>query len=178
MTEHSGVMNLGVEGMMLGGGVVGFWMSTQHASIPMAVGAGVGALFALIHAYLAVTLRVNQIVSGLALVMTGTGFAGFVGSLADSALIYARPVSSFGPVFGEWLRESPLVGPLIFGHDWVVYMSWVLVALAAFWLFRTRAVRAVGEDPAAADTVGIPVGITRYVYTMIGGAGAGMGVPT
>ena len=95
MTEHSGVMNLGVEGMMLGGGVVGFWMSSQYASMPlaMAVGAGVGALFALIHAYLAVTLRVNQIVSGLALVITGTGFAGFVGSLNDSTLIYARPKS-------------------------------------------------------------------------------------
>ena len=75
MTEHSGVMNLGIEGMLLGGGVIGFWMSTQQASLPlaMAVGALVGALFALIHAYLAVTLRVNQIVSGLALVVTGTG---------------------------------------------------------------------------------------------------------
>ena len=166
---------------MLGGGVVGFWMSSQYASMPlaMAVGAGVGALFALIHrAYLAVTLRVNQIVSGLALVITGTGFAGFVGSLNDSTLIYARPKSSLEPVFGEGLRELPLVGPLVFGHDWVVYMSWVLVAGAAFWLFRTRAglaLRAVGEDPAAADTVGISVGINRYVYTMIGGAGAGMG---
>ena len=180
MTEHSGVMNLGIEGMMLGGGVVGFWMSTQHASLPlaMAVGAGVGALFALIHAYLAVTLRVNQIVSGLALVITGTGFAGFVGSLNDSTLIYARPVSSFSPVFGEGIRQIPLAGPLIFGHDWVVYLSWALVVLAAFWLFRTRAglaLRAVGEDPATADTVGISVTATRYVYTMIGGAGAGLG---
>lgn len=180
MAEHSGVMNLGVEGMMLGGGVVGFWVSTQHASIPlaMAVGAAVGALFALIHAYLAVTLRVNQIVSGLALVITGTGFAGFVGSLNDSALIYARPVSSFPPVFGEGMRELPLVGPLIFGHHWVVYLSWVLVAAAAFWLFRTRpglALRAVGEDPATADTVGISVTATRYIYTMLGGAGAGLG---
>ena len=180
MTEHSGVMNLGVEGMMLGGGVVGFWMSTQHPSmaLALAVGGGVGALFALIHAYLAVTLRVNQIVSGLALVITGTGFAGFVGSSNDSALIYARPQSSLEPVFGEGMRDLPLVGPLVFGHDWVVYMSWLLVAVAAFWLFRTRAglaLRAVGEDPATADTVGISVGVTRYVYTMIGGAGAGMG---
>ena len=113
MTEHSGVMNLGVEGMMLGGGVVGFWMSSQYASMPlaMAVGAGVGALFALIHAYLAVTLRVNQIVSGLALVITGTGFAGFVGSLNDSTLIYARPKSSLEPVFGEGLRETAAGGP-------------------------------------------------------------------
>ncbi|MDE0375253.1 MAG: hypothetical protein OXK16_04735 [bacterium] len=100
--------------------------------------AGVGELFALIHAHLAVTLRVNKIVSGLVLVVTGTGFASFVGSLNDSALIYARPVSKFEPVFGEALRDLPLVGPLVLGHDWVVYMSWVLVAVAAFWLFRTR----------------------------------------
>ena len=111
--------------------------------------------------------------------ITGTGFSSFVGSLNDSTLIYARPVSSFEPVFGEGIRQLPLVGPLVFGHDWVVYMSWVLVALAAFWLFRTRAglaLRSVGEDPATADTVGISVATTRYVYTMIGGAGAGAGM--
>ncbi len=179
-TEHSGVMNLGIEGMMLGGGVVGFWVSTQHTSLPLAlaVGAAVGALFALVHAFLAVTLRVNQIVSGLALVITGTGFAAFIGSLNDSALTYERPLSSFEPVFGEGMRDLPLVGPLVFGHDWVVYLSWVLVAASAFWLFRTRwglSLRAVGEDPAAADTVGISVTATRYIYTMVGGAGAGLG---
>lgn len=180
LTEHSGVMNLGVEGMMLGGGVIGFWVSVHHTSLPlaMAVGAAAGAVFALIHAFLAVTLRVNQIVSGLALVITGSGFAAYIGSLNDSALTLKRPASSFEPVFGEGIRELPAAGPLIFGHDWVVYLSWVLVAAAAFWLFRTKwglALRAVGEDPAAADTAGISVAATRYIYTMIGGAGAGFG---
>ena len=137
-----------------------------------------GALFALIHAFLAVSLRVNQIVSGLALVIAGGGFAAFIGSLDDSALTYVRPLSSFEPVFGERMRELPAAGPLIFGHDWVVYLSWVLVAASAFWLFRTKwglALRAVGEDPAAADTAGISVAATRYIYTMLGGAGAGFG---
>lgn len=179
-TEHSGVMNLGIEGMMLGGGVVGFWVSVHHSSLPLAMAAGAvtGALFALIHAFLAVTLRVNQIVSGLALVITGGGFAAFIGSLNDSALTYERPLSSFEPVFGERLRELPAAGPLVFGHDWVVYLSWVLVAASAFWLFRTKwglSLRAVGEDPAAADAAGISVAATRYVYTAIGGAGAGFG---
>lgn len=179
MTEHSGVMNLGIEGMMLVGGVVAFSVSTEYASLPlaMAVGAIVGALVSLIHAFLAVTLGVNQIVSGLALVAAGTGFSTFFGSLNRSALAFKLPISSFEPVFGEGVRDLPVVGPLVFGHDWVVYMSWGLVAFASFWVFRTKrglALRAVGEDPATADAAGCSVTTTRYVYTLIGGAGAGL----
>lgn len=178
MTEHSGVMNLGIEGMMLASGAVAFWVSSEHASLPMAmaVGAITGALLALIHAFLAVTLRANQLVSGLALVIAGTGFASFIGSLNDSALTFKLPVSSFQPVFGAVFRDLPIVGPLLFSHDWVVYLSWVLVAIASFWLFHTRSglsLRAVGEDPATADAAGISVSATRYIYTMVGGAGAG-----
>ena len=178
MTEHSGVMNLGIEGMMLVGGVVAFSVSTEYASLPlaMAVGAIAGALVSLIHAFLAVTLGVNQIVSGLALVAAGTGFSTFFGSLNRSALAFKLPISSLEPVFGEGVRDLPVVGPLVFGHDWVVYMSWGLVAFASFWVFRTKrglALRAVGEDPATADAAGCSVATTRYVYTLIGGAGAG-----
>jgi len=76
------------------------------------------------------------------------------------------------------ITELPIVGPLIFGHDWVVYLSWVLVGAASFWLFRTKnglALRAVGEDPPTADAAGISVATTRYIYTLVGGAGAGFG---
>lgn len=180
MTEHSGVMNLGVEGTMLVGGVVGFWASTQVASIPLAMAAGMlaGAAMSLIHAYFAVTLRVNQIVSGLALVIAGTGISSFIGSLNDGHLFNQRSKSSLDPVLSGGITDLPIVGPLLLGHDWVVYFSWVLVGAASFWLFRTRsglAVRAVGEDPATADAAGISVSATRYVYTLIGGAGAGLG---
>jgi ABC-type uncharacterized transport system permease subunit len=179
LAEHSGVMNLGIEGMMLGAGVVAFWVSSEVSSLPVAmlVGALAGAAIALIHAFFAVTLRVNQIVSGLALVIAGSGFASFVGSLNDSALTSTLPKSSFQPVFGPSLRDLPLIGPLILGHDWMVYLSWALVALASWWIFRTRSglsLRAVGEDPATADAVGIAVVATRYAYTVIGGAGAGL----
>lgn len=180
LTEHSGVMNLGVEGMMLVGGAVGFWASSEVASTPVAMVAGMlaGAAVAFIHAFFSVTLRVNQIVSGLALVITGTGLSSFLGSINDSALQRAHPISSLDPVFTGGLADIPVVGPLIFGHDWMVYLSWALVAGCSFWLFSTRkglALRAVGEDPATADAAGINVSATRYIYTLVGGAGAGLG---
>ena len=180
MTEHSGVMNLGVEGMMLVGGVVGFWASTETTSIALAMAAGMlaGVVVAMIHAFFSVTLRVNQIVSGLALVTAGTGFSSFVGGINDSALGFTRPLSTLEPVFSGAITDIPIVGPLVFGHDWVVYLSWALVAGASFWLFRTKsglALRAVGEDPATADAAGIAVKPTRYIYTLVGGAGAGFG---
>jgi ABC-type uncharacterized transport system permease subunit len=180
LTEQSGVMNLGIEGMMLVGGVVGFWASTEVSSLPLAFAAGMiaGALMGLIHAFFAVTLRVNQIVSGLALVIAGTGISSFIGSLNDGSLFGSRSITSLDPVLSGGITELPVVGPLIFGHDWVVYFSWVLVGAASFWLFRTRnglALRAVGEDPATADAAGISVTRTRYIYTLVGGAGAGFG---
>jgi simple sugar transport system permease protein len=180
LTEQSGVMNLGIEGMMLVGGVVGFWASTEVSSLPLAFAAGMvaGAAMGLIHAFFAVTLGVNQIVSGLALVIAGTGISSFIGSLNDGSLFGSRSITSLGPVFSGGVTELPVVGPLIFGHDWVVYFSWVLVGAASFWLFRTRnglALRAVGEDPPTADAAGISVATTRYIYTLVGGAGAGFG---
>lgn len=180
MTEQSGVMNLGIEGMMLVGGVAGFWASTEVASLPLAFAVGMiaGALMGLVHAFFAVTLRVNQIVSGLALVIAGTGISSFIGSLNDGELFGSRSITQLDPVLSGAITELPVVGPLIFGHDWVVYLSWVLVGIASFWLFRTKnglALRAVGEDPPTADAAGISVATTRYIYTLVGGAGAGFG---
>jgi len=180
LTEQSGVMNLGIEGMMLVGGVAGFWASTEVASLPLAFAVGMiaGALMGLIHAFFAVTLRVNQIVSGLALVIAGTGISSFIGSLNDGSLFGSRSITSLDPVLSGAITDLPIVGPLIFGHDWVVYLSWVLVGAASFWLFRTKnglALRAVGEDPPTADAAGISVATTRYIYTLVGGAGAGFG---
>jgi simple sugar transport system permease protein len=180
LTEQSGVMNLGIEGMMLVGGVAGFWASTEVSSLPLAFAVGMiaGALMGLIHAFFAVTLRVNQIVSGLALVIAGTGISSFIGSLNDGSLFGSRSITSLDPVLSGAITDLPVVGPLIFGHDWVVYLSWVLVGAASFWLFRTKnglALRAVGEDPPTADAAGISVATTRYIYTLVGGAGAGFG---
>ena len=180
VTERSGVMNLGVEGMMLVGGLAGFWAGFHTGSLPLAllVGGLVGALFSMVHAVLAVTLRVNQTVSGLALVILGNGISAFLGSSGDDPLLQAPSGVSLPTVFPEALRDLPAVGPIVFGQDIVVYLSWVLVAVAARFLARSRAglsLRAVGEDPAAADAAGIDVVRTRYLATAVGGFGAGLG---
>jgi ABC-type uncharacterized transport system permease subunit len=180
LAERSGVMNLGVEGMMLAGAVVGFGAMTvtRNVWIGVLAGAGAAAVLAVVHAVLAVTLRVNQIVSGLALVIVGTGFSSFLGRIGDAPLVGREAAARFSPLFGGGIRGLPVVGPVVLGHDLMVYTSWALVAVATYYLFRTRrglSLRAVGEDPAAADAAGVSVGATRYVHTVFGGALAGAG---
>lgn len=180
MAERSGVMNLGVEGMMLVGGVTGFWTGVQTESLVLALAAGAlaGGALSLIHAVLAVSLRVNQIVSGLALVIVGSGLSSFWGNIGDSPLIQRQPGVNVEPFLPAALRDLPGVGPILFGHDAVVYLSWMTVAGAGYFLFRTTpglALRAVGEDPAAADAAGLSVTRIRYLFTVLGGLGAGFG---
>jgi simple sugar transport system permease protein len=180
VTERSGVMNLGVEGMMLVGGLAGFWAGFHTGSLPVAllVGGLAGSLFSLVHAVLAVTLGVNQTVSGLALVILGNGVSAFLGSSGDTPLLQARSGVTLDRLFPEVLRDLPGVGPILFGHDAVVYLSWVLVAVVARVLYRSStglSLRAVGEDPAAADAAGLDVVRIRYLATAVGGFGAGIG---
>jgi general nucleoside transport system permease protein len=185
LAERSGVLNLGVEGMMLMGAVMGF-LAVQHVGgskgtalvAGVAVAALAGAFSALLLAVLVITLRANQIVSGLALtiLLGAVGLSSYVGNdfeLADDPARYAfQPVDLFG------LDDVPVLGPVVFDQTWLVYASWVCVALVGLYLARTRPgleVRAVGEAPAAADAVGINVTRTRYVHTIVGGAFAGVG---
>jgi ABC-type uncharacterized transport system permease subunit len=188
LAERSGVLNLGVEGMMLLGAVMGFWavQSLDGSSrgvllASIGVAALAGAATAVIHAFLVVTLRANQIVSGLALTIFAgaAGLSSYLGndlSLADAPARY-----SFGPFLPQSLQDLPVVGPVLFGQSALVYASWVVVALAALYLARTRPglnVRAVGESPAAADAMGINVAAYRYAHTIAGGALAGVGGAT
>lgn len=180
MAERSGVMNLGVEGMMLVGGVMGFWTGVQTESLVLALAAGAlaGGALSLVHAVLAVSLKVNQIVSGLALVIVGSGLSSFWGNSGDSPLIQRQPGVNVEPLLPAALRDLPGVGPILFGHDAIVYLSWLTVAGAGYFLFRTTpglALRAVGEDPAAADAAGLSVTRIRYLFTVLGGLGAGFG---
>jgi simple sugar transport system permease protein len=185
LAERSGVLNLGVEGMMLMGAVMGFW-TVQHVggsgSLVLALAIGVamvaGAAMAAIHAFLVITLRASQIVSGLALTIFAgaAGLSSYLGNdleLADSPARHA-----FRSPAPESLKDAPIVGPIVFNHSVLVFASWALVALIALYLSRTRMglnVRAVGESPAAADAMGINVGAYRYVHTIVGGALAGVG---
>jgi simple sugar transport system permease protein len=180
LAERSGILNLGVEGMMLVGAVMGFW-AVQHTGSPglaIVVAALAGASMALIHAFLVVTLRANQIVSGLALTIFA-GAAGLSSYLGNDLNLADQPARhTFAPFLPHSWRTAPVAGPVLFDHSALVYASWVCVLLVAIYLNRTRFglnLRAVGESPAAADAMGIDVTRYRYAHTLAGGAFAGVG---
>jgi general nucleoside transport system permease protein len=180
LAERSGVLNLGVEGMMLVGAVMGFWAVQRTGSLPLAIVAAAlaGGAMALIHAFLVVTLRANQIVSGLALTIFA-GAAGLSSYLGNDLNLADQPARhTFEPFLPHSWQTARVVGPLLLKHSALVYASWVCVALVALYLNRTRPglnVRAVGESPAAADAMGINVQRYRYSHTVAGGAFAGVG---
>ncbi len=180
IANRCGVMNLGVEGMMLMGAVVGFWagIETESLTIAMLAGGAAGASLALVHAALAVSLRVDQTVSGLSLVIVGGGLSSFIGTAGEPGVLSAPNGVDVNPLLPQSLRDLPGVGPTLLGQDIIVYIGVALVGASAYVLSRTSAglaFRAVGEDPAAADAAGIPVVKVRYLGTMIGGFGAGLG---
>jgi general nucleoside transport system permease protein len=185
LAERSGVLNLGVEGMMLVGAVMGFWtVQRVHGGSPLVLTAAIfvaalaGAAIALIHAFLVVTLRANQIVSGLAVTIFA-GAAGLSSYLGNDLNLADKPAKhSFDPILPGRLQNLPVVGPILFGQPLLVYIAWVCVILIALYLSRTRPglnLRAVGESPAAADAMGINVAAYRYAHTLVGGAFAGVG---
>jgi simple sugar transport system permease protein len=184
LAERSGVLNLGVEGMMLMGAVSGFWaVQRLHAgagvslTLAIAVAAFAGAATSLIHAFLVITLRANQIVSGLALTIFA-GVAGLSSYLGNDLNLSDNPARhTFHAVFPASMQDWPIVGPILFGQNVLVYASWACVAAVALYLTHTRPglnVRAVGESPAAADAMGIHVAAYRYAHTLVGGALAGV----
>ena len=184
LAERSGVLNLGVEGMMLMGAVMGFWAvqtvgGSSSASLAAAVLIAVvaGGAIALIHAFLVITLRANQIVSGLAITIFAgaAGLSSYIGNdlaLADEPARYSfQPLDAFG------LGDMRFFGPILFDQNLLVYVSWIFVVLVGVYLARTRPglnVRSVGEAPGAADAMGINVAAYRYAHTFVGGAFAGL----
>jgi len=184
LAERSGVLNLGVEGMMLVGAVMGFWtVQRLHAPtvVALAVAIGVaalaGAAMSLIHAFLVITLRASQIVSGLALTIFA-GAAGLSSYLGNDLNLADNPARhTFTAVFPSSFQNWPIVGPIIFGQNVLVYASWACVIGVWLYLSKTRPglnVRAVGESPASADAMGINVVAYRYIHTLVGGAFAGV----
>jgi simple sugar transport system permease protein len=180
LTERSGVLNLGVEGMMLIGAVMGFWAVQRTGSLYLAivVAAVAGGSMALIHAFLVITLRANQIVSGLALTIFA-GAAGLSSYLGNDLNLADQPARhAFSPFLPQSWQTLEVAGPILFKQSALVYASWALVVIVALYLNRTRFglnVRAVGESPEAADAMGINVTAYRYAHTLLGGAFAGVG---
>ena len=175
LTERSGVINLGVEGILLMGAVTAFLVgdATGNVWLALLLPVAVGAVMALIHATLSITLRANQIVAGLALVIFGNGLSQFIGKPVEGK---TRPVVITPIDFGP-LTDLPIVGPIIFGHDPITYLTWVGAVVCSLYLNRTRpglVLRATGDAPATVDAQGVSVARVRFVHTIIGGALMGL----
>lgn len=178
-SERSGVVNIGLEGMMLTGafaGVVGaFYTGNPWLGVLVAMAAA--ALMALIHAFLSITIRGDQIVSGAAINILSLGLTTY-----SLRIIWGLQDKPRVPGFAVWeipvLGDIPFIGEVLFQHIPLVYLAFLLVPAAHFVLFRTSwglSLRSVGEHPRAADTLGISVLKTRYICVLISGALAGMG---
>ena len=175
IAERAGVMNLGVEGMMLIGAVVGFIVTvrTQNAFLGMAGAVVAGAALASVHAVMTVGLRVNQIVMGLTLTILGAGLSAYLGA----GYAGRRPGGEINAIPIPVLSQLPVIGSVLFNHDVFVYA--VPFIAIGIWLliYRTRFglwLRAAGEQPAAADASGVPVFLIRYLAVIVGGGFAGL----
>jgi simple sugar transport system permease protein len=174
ITERSGVMNLGIEGMMLIGAATAFGVALhgQPACIAAIVAMLAAALMASLFALLALGLAVNQYAAGLALTILGSGLSAVIGRQFG-----ASSVTSIAKLHIPVLSDLPLIGQVLFSQDPMVYMALGLALLAWWFLNRTRAglvLRAVGEAPHSARAIGYPVIRIRYSATVFGGAMAGL----
>ncbi|TET85931.1 MAG: ABC transporter permease [Anaerolineales bacterium] len=175
-TERSGVLNLGVEGLMIMGSVTAFGVAftTGNVWLAVALAALAGGLLALVHAFVTITLKVNQVVSGLAITMIGLGVSGIMGKQYIGQPLGVR----FAPLEIPVLSDLPILGPLLFQFDPLVYISMLLAPALWFVLYRTRwglSLRSVGENPATADTLGVNIVVVRYLAVFFGGLLAGVG---
>lgn len=174
VTERSGVLNLGVEGMMIIGAVCAFAVAQMSGSALIGVCAGMlaGAAFSLLFAFLTLTLVANQVATGLALTILGLGVSGMLGES-----FVGTPGVKLQPIVVPVLADIPLIGPLLFHQDLIFYLSVLLVIGVNWFLFRTRAglkLRAIGDNHGSAHTLGIQVIRTRYLAVLFGGACAGL----
>ncbi|MBD2411970.1 ABC transporter permease [Nostoc calcicola FACHB-389] len=174
VTEKSGVLNLGVEGMMLVGAVAGFIAASVTGNIYLGLLIALisGIAIAFIHALLTITIAANQVAAGLALSIFGSGLSAFVGTG-----YVGKTITGLQPIDIPILKSIPLLGKVLFHQDILVYVSVVLVTLVWWFLRSTRAglvLRSIGESPDAADALGLPVSRVRYLAVMFGGAMAGL----
>ncbi len=176
MTQRSGVLNLGLEGMMLMGAASSFMVLVNTNSLFLAVVAGAvcSGLLALVHGFLSITCRVHQIICGLALNMFAGGLSGYLGKDYNGI-----PAPKVLPSFRiPLLADIPYVGEIFFYQNGLVYLSYGLVIGLTYLIFHTQIglkLRACGENPAAAYSMGISVNRTRYIYVVMGGMLAGIG---
>ena len=174
VVERSGVLNLGVEGMMLMGAVCGFGAGylTGSPSLGILAGVAAGVGLSLLFAFLTLTLVANQVATGLALTLLGLGLSGLIGES-----LVGQPGARLAKLDIPVLTDIPFLGPVVFGQDVLVYVSILLTVATAHVLFRTRlglVVRAVGNSHDSAHALGYGVIAVRYGCVMFGGGCAGL----
>ena len=173
VVEKSGVLNLGMEGMMLIGAVVAFAVAYSSGSHILGILSALfaSAIAALLFGYLTITLTSNQVATGLALTLFGTGFSSLLGEP-----FVGKTIAQVGAVFPSFLAEHPYLR-LVFGHSAYVYFSLFMLILVSFFLRKTRKgliLRAVGESDSSAHSIGYSVAVVRYMAVAFGGAMAGI----
>ena len=175
VAEKSGVLNLGAEGMMAVGAVAAFITAfhTGNAWLGIIAGMLAGMAMSFLFAIVTLTLLGNQVATGLALSIFGVGLSAFVGKPYESEILQAVP-----PIRIPFIADIPIIGPALYNQQFLVYFSWALFWFVLWFLYRSRGglvLRAVGESPASAHSIGYPVIRIRYMATMFGGAMAGIG---
>ena len=175
VTEKAGVLNLGLEGMLLAGAVTAFATATGTGSLFAGIiaGAAAGAVLSLLFGLLTLTLVANQVATGLALTIFGIGLSALLGQG-----YVGTPLEALGKLDIPGISDIAIIGPVVFGHDILVYLSFVMVGAVIWFLYHTRAglvLRAVGESHDAAHAIGYPVIAIRYLAVAFGGAMAGLG---
>ena len=178
--ERVGNMNLGIEGMMLMGAAVGFSeaCATSNPLLAVLAAGAAGMLGALIYAVVTVTFRGNQVVTGLVLTIFGTGVAGFIGKSVSGNIIPENVTKTFAPYKIPVLSDIPIIGKALFDQSIYVQLAIIIAIAAFFYMKKTKwglNMRAVGENPAAADASGINVTLYKYVHILMGGFLCGIG---
>ncbi|GAB1539076.1 ABC transporter permease [Scytonema sp. NUACC21] len=178
-SERSGVLNIGLEGMLLAGAFTSAVATFYTGNVWIGVGASLfaGGLVGLLHAFLSVTLQVNQLVSGLAINLVASGMTSFLSRLAFNGG-NTQSIAGIEPIIIPILADIPVIGSLLFQQDILAYLLLLLIFVSTYILFHTSpglTLRAVGEYPSAADTAGVSVQRVRYFAVIIGGCLAGLG---
>ncbi len=180
LSERAGVLNLGIEGIMLMGAMTGFLVTFSSGSIWLGVlaGAGVGMLLGLLMAFLAVYLGLSQHVSGLGITLFATGLAMFIYRLHFGSPTVPPIIEPFKQITIPLLSKIPVIGPGLFTQYSLTYIAWLLIPALSILLYKTKIglkIRTVGENPVVADTVGVNVLLTRTLCLVAGGALMGIG---
>jgi len=180
LAERSGVLNLGIEGIMLMGAMTGFLVSISTGSLWLGVfmAALVGMALGLLMAFLSVYLGLSQHVSGLGITLFAAGLAMFIYRLHFGSPTVPPTVKPFQQIAIPWLSEMPVIGPGLFKQYSLTYIAWLLVPALSILLYKTNVglkIRTVGENPIVADTVGVNVTLTRTLCLVAGGALMGIG---